>query len=52
LSNFNSEPIDAADDPALLEGNDSEPKGAADVETKAFLVELQQLAAQARDLAS
>ena len=36
---------DAADDPALLEGNDSEP----DVESKALLVELQKLVAQAGD---
>jgi hypothetical protein len=49
LSNFNSEPIDAADDPALLEGNDSEP-GGADDESKTFLVELQKLVAQ--DLAT
>jgi hypothetical protein len=40
ISNFNSEPIDAADDPAFLEGNDSEPGGAADVESKALLLEL------------
>ena len=36
---------DAADDPALLEGNDSEQ----DVESKALLVELQKLVAQAGD---
>ena len=39
---------DAADDPALLEGDDSE----SDVESKALLVELQQLVAQAGELAS
>ena len=48
LSNFNSEPIDAADDPALLEGDDSE----LDVESKALLVELQKLVAAAGELAS
>jgi hypothetical protein len=48
LSNFNSEPIDAADDPAFLEGNDSEQ----DDESKALLVELQKLVAQAGRLAS
>jgi hypothetical protein len=55
LSNFNSEPIDAADDPAFLEGNDSEPGGASpadDEMAKAFLMELQQLAVQAGELAS
>jgi hypothetical protein len=52
LSNFNSEPIDAADDPAFLEGNDSEPGGAADVESKALLLELQKLVAQAGELAN
>jgi HK97 family phage prohead protease len=44
-----------ADDPAFLEGNDSEPGGASpadDEMAKAFLAELQQLAAQARDLAT
>jgi HK97 family phage major capsid protein len=40
---------DEADDPALLEGDDSE---AADVESKALLTELQQLVAQAGELAS
>ena len=39
---------DAADDPALLEENDSEQ----DVESKALLLELQKLVAQAGDLAS
>lgn len=39
---------DAADDPALLEGDDSEQ----DVESKALLVELRQLVAQAGELAS
>jgi hypothetical protein len=48
MSNFNSEPIDAADDPAFLEGNDSEQ----DDESKALLVELQKLVAQAGGLAS
>jgi hypothetical protein len=48
LSNFNSEPDDAADDPALLEDDDSEQ----DVESKALLLELQQLVAQAGGLAS
>jgi hypothetical protein len=38
----------SADDPAFLEGNDS----AADDESKALLVELQKLAAQAGGLAS
>jgi uncharacterized protein len=38
---------DAADDPALLEGDDSEQ----DVESKALLVELQKLVAQAGELA-
>jgi hypothetical protein len=50
LNNFNSEPINAADDPAFLEGNDSEPGGASpadDEMSKAFLAELQQLVAQA-----
>jgi HK97 family phage prohead protease len=43
-----------ADDPAFLEGNDSEPGGAspADDEMSKFLAELQTLAAQARELAS
>jgi hypothetical protein len=48
LSNFNSVPIDAADDPALLEDDDSEQ----DVESKALLVELQKLVAAAGGLAS
>jgi hypothetical protein len=55
LNKFNSEPINAADDPAFLEGNDSEPGGASpadDEMSKAFLVELQQLVAQAGELAS
>jgi len=55
LSNFNSEPIDAADEPASLECNDSEPGGASpadDEMSKALLAELQTLAVQARDLAS
>ncbi len=39
---------DAADDPALLECNDSE----ADDESKALLVELQKLVAQTGGLAS
>jgi hypothetical protein len=54
LSNFDSEPIDAADDPAFLEGNDSEPGGASpadDEMSKAFLMELQTLAEQATALA-
>jgi hypothetical protein len=38
-----------ADDPALLEGNDSE---ADDIESKALLTELQKLVAQAGELAS
>jgi HK97 family phage prohead protease len=44
-----------ADDPAFLEGNDSEPGGASpadDEMSKAFLVELQKLAAQAEELAT
>ena len=44
-----------ADDPAFLEGNDSEPGGASpadDEMSKALLAELQQLAAQAGGLAS
>ena len=40
---------DAVDDPAFLEDNDSE---VADVESKALLVELQKLVAQAGELAS
>jgi hypothetical protein len=48
LSNFNSEPIAVEDDPAFLEGNESEP----DDESKALLVELQKLVAQAGELAS
>jgi hypothetical protein len=48
LSNFNSEPIDGADDPALLETTDSEQ----DVESKALLLELQKLVAAAGGLAS
>ena len=51
LSNLTSEPI-GADDPALLEGNDSEAGAAADEMSKAFLVELQKSAAQAGGLAS
>jgi hypothetical protein len=39
---------DAADDPAFLEGEDSE----SDVESKALLVELQKLVAQADRLMS
>jgi hypothetical protein len=45
-----------ADDPAFLEGNDSEPGGASPADdemmSKALLVELQQLAAQAEELAT
>jgi hypothetical protein len=48
LSNFNSEPIAVEDDPTFLEGNESEP----DDESKALLVELQKLVAQAGELAS
>jgi hypothetical protein len=45
---------DTADDPAFLEGNDSEPGGAslADDEMSKFLAELQTLAAQAQGLAT
>ena len=39
---------DAADDPAFLEGNDSEPED----ESKALPLELQKLVAQAGELAS
>ena len=52
---LDEEDDDPADDPAFLEGNDSEPGGASpadDEMSKAFLLELQQLAAQAQDLAT
>ncbi|HTF63893.1 MAG TPA: hypothetical protein VK638_14485 [Edaphobacter sp.] len=49
LPSLVQEPIDAADDPAFLEGTDSR---AADDESKALLAELQKLVAQAGGLAS